>query len=652
VLRLERVVDGAADGMVAAFAVWTVAYEVALVTESPVWGLGVAWVVVAVALAVLGALTNDEHRAFRLTARRRTPPVVVGALGVLLVVAAALRSEISPLPLTVLGLALLALGLLAHTESRVGPVDGDGHLDVPPERSHAGRGTPVALVVCLTAAVFASFLRRTDADDAFYLNRATWVAERGVPVVRDTMFGPETYPSTYGRGLPFPSFESLIGSLAHLLDVRAATLAYVGLTPVLAFACLWATWRLVRAWAVPPALPVFLAAAFVMLVSGATIVGGYGVGRLWQGKVVAFAVLTPLIWVYLTRTVTADQRGARRALVLLLLSGVAFAGLTSGAPLLVPTFAGAALLAALVLRHGRLAAGAGLLMVGPVVAGVSVVLGEQNFTAEDSAVLTATATLRFLFGTSLPFAVLGIVAVVLAVRALRPEAAVLAGSASAVALLTLLPGVADLADALTGAGPIAWRLATLVPIAVLVGVLLVEVVRRVPTTAGRAVAAVVVAVGVGLAGTPLWLGDNTTMASEPGWKVDPVALDDVEAVLDLPAEDGTYLLPPRQSEVLAVYTTEVFATVPRLSYVPNLDEDDDRHSARFALYLWLNEGYPLIPRGIRERLDLLGVGVLCVPADDPALTADLDAVAADSGTEVTPAGSMACAVRRGGAWAP
>ena len=82
-----------------------------------------------------------------------------------------------------------------------------------------------------------------------------------------------------------------------------------------------------------------------------------------------------------------------------------------------------------------------------------------------------------------------------------------------------------------------------------------------------------------------------------------------------------------------------------------LDEPAEQTSARYALYLWIQEGYPLISRGVRDRLDLLDVAALCVPADVDRLTEQLGQIAADTDAEVVPAGSLSCVARQGSAWA-
>ena len=255
------------------------------------------------------------------------------------------------------------------------------------------------------------------------------------------------------------------------------------------------------------------------------------------------------------------------------------------------------------------------------------------------------------FGTGMLHPLVGVLAVTLGVRLVRPEAVVLASCASLAALVAMLPGVTELADALTGAGPIAWRLILLVPVAVLTGVLVAEgLPRLVPAGPVRLVAGLLAVVVVVVSGRPLWQVTHASIDPAPRWKVDQVALADVEEVLDLPAEEGLLLLPERQSEVLAIYTTSRFAAVPRVFYLVNLDDTLERVSARNALHMWVNSGYRQIPRTVRAKLDLLDVAVLCVPGDDPGLVDELEQVADVSGAPVDRVGSMVCATRTGGSW--
>ena len=641
--RADAWFDGALDGLVAAFALWTVAYYGAMEARSSVWGLVAVWVPVAVLLVGAGAWTQARlvatpHGSSPVRPGRASSmslrPAVLAAV-VLLAALAALRDVVGILPAVVVALLVLGHGLVTTVgRSEPGAVSAEGR-------------TWVAVAVGAGLAVLALLLRRTDADDVFYTNRAAWVAEHGVPAVRDTMFGPETYPSTYGDGLLFPSVEALFGALAHLAGVRAGTLIYLGAAPVLAFLVALATWRLVRAWAPRRVEATFLVAVLAMVAGGESILGAYSVGRIWQGKVIAFAILMPLVWVHLSAAASDDRRVVRRSSVMLLLSGVAFAGLTSGAPLLGPSVTAAGLLAAFVTRERAMALGALLFAVGPVVAGASVLVTGGGAGEGDSVPRSAGGTFDVLLGTNAVLVVVGVTALVLGVRALRPVGLVVASCAAIVSLAVLLPGVLQFADQLTGAGAIAWRLAVVVPLAVLIGALVALVVPDLGPTRSRLATGVAGAAVVAIAGTPLWADGG--LASSPEWKVPPGSLDDVVRVLDLPAQPGSLLLPEDQSQALAVLTTERFATVPRAAYLASLDDTPERIAARYALFRWLEYGYPLNDAGLAERLDLLDVAVVCLAEDSPR-EKQLDHLAASVAVSPRQAGRLTCVARPGESW--
>lgn len=652
--RLQAWVDGALDGAVAGFALWTLAFQVALAGEHSLRTVVVGWLPVAIALVVLGA-RSEERLHGSVLARPAADgdatwraPAVAAACG--LVVVGALAGTIGVLPAVALALVVLGAGLVRvrlHAE----PLSPES---VPP-RSEAGRGLPAALGLGLVVAVLAACLRRGDADDTFYLNRATWVAEHGVAATRDTMFGPQTFPTTYGDGLDFPSVEGLYGALANLLDLRTGDLVYLGLTPVLAFLVVLATWRLVCAWVPRRQVAVLVVAVLAMVLGAATIVGAYSFARIWQGKVIAFAVLMPIVWVHLTRLLDPDRRVVRRSQVVLLLAGIAFAGLTSAAPMLTPSTAGAAVLGAVVLRSRALAVGAALFAVGPIAAGLSVVVGGGGTgAAADVDPIPVDGAFVIVFGGTGALIVVGLLAATVAPWALRPVGSVLAGAAALASFVALVPGVPELVDAATGAGNIAWRLATVVPIAVLIGVLVAVVVPDlVPSRATASRGAVRGAAGVaGVAvlaavGTPLW---QDTGLGEPVWKVPLGALDDVEAVLEVPARPGSMLLPQDESHVLVILTTRRFATIPRVEAVAGLADEPDRIAARYELYRWLNEDVDLPARKVVDGLDLLDVAVVCVDADDTGLRDQLDRVAGGTAAPVTDVGDLACAARAGATW--
>lgn len=669
-LRLTPFLDGAIDGSVAAFALWTAIYEVALAGRWSLWTPVIGWLVVALALVVghgllqcrwaasaepppadAGPHGTGPHSPSPHSPSPHSPgppgarPAVLAVALVSLAVAVALRDSIGVWPVSVVAVVVLLEGLRGALTALLGEGSGEspgeGPAPTPPWQGWA------ALGACLALAVVGSFLRRPDADDVFYVNRSVWVEEHGVPALRDTMFGPETFPSVYGGGLPLPSVEALFGALAHLLDIRSGTLCYVVVVPLLALLSGWATWRLVRAWAPRRHLVVFLLALAFLLLSADSVAGAYGVGRIWQGKVIAFAILSPVIWVHLSRLASrADRQGRHEsayAVVMLFLAGVAFAGLTSGAALLAPVYAAVAIGAAALLRQRVLAVGALALVVAPVASGVVALLGHQEVGRGDPAMPSASRAFEIMLGLDAPMVLLGLVGVVLAVRLLPPRVAVLATFASIAAMVALLPGVFDLVDSVTGAGPIAWRLLTVVPVAVLVGMLaavpLPQVWRGgVPAVLVAAVGAVLV-----LSGRPLWV-DEGTLTSRPGWKFDPVALDDVRAVTEVETGAGPWLLPPEQSGVLAGFTTDRFAVVPRDFYLLTLEEAQEQKRARILLNRVI-DGRRLAPpaTAVRRALERLDVALVCARSTDQQVVALVESLSARPLQQV---GTMSCVVRK------
>lgn len=622
--------DGALDGCLLAFAAWTLAYEVALWARLSVWWPARVWLVLALVLvagcavravregqpvaregagqpSVLPAAAShhaqDDGRAWR--------PLLVIVLVLVLAGLVAARHTVGLWPLAVVSIVIL-VGLMRRRSDQLGGLAIGLRAVATQVR---GFEHAVAALACLGFGVLSAFILNSDSDDVFYVNRATWVAEHGIPALRDTMFGPGTYPSTYGGGLPLASIETLQGGLAHVLGLQAPTVAYLISVPFLAAAGGWATWRLLRAWAPRRVLLTFLGSLIFTLASGETIVGNYSIGRIWQGKVTAYVVLIPLIWLFLSRQLSSPGRWN---LLLLLASGICFVGLSPTAALLGPLIAAAALLAALILRSRPLATGAVALLIGPVVAGLVVALGPNVGGVSPEAVNTARA-FQMLFGVPLPTAVLGVVALVVGVWLVRGPVSLLVMSGALATVAVLVPGVFQVTNTLTGAGPIAWRLLLGIPLWVLVGLLFAApwpgwLVWR-PRVLSAGLLPVVLVLVILTSGTALWSSDiRARLTDRPVWKVSPSALADVRAAMRLKTPSGLWLLPQQQMEILAISTTDHFAVVPRSFYLPGFDAGTTDHHQRMAL-LDLVTGVPVTVSKVRKALIGLDVALACVGDD-------------------------------------
>ncbi|WP_340539431.1 DUF6077 domain-containing protein [Nocardioides sp. GXZ039] len=650
-----RLVDGGCDGLIVAFALWTLTYEVVLAARGSAFVPAAVWIGVAIVAIGLGARREARAGGVAAAAEAREPveddgplpattpgrprwlvPALAGVYVAVLAIAVIARGSLGVEPAVVLAVA--GSILLLWNRRRTPAATTVTAQDPIPDGSWARVEQAVAGAICLGLGVLASLLVRPDADDVFYVNRGTWVAEHGVPALRDTMFGPETLDSIYGGGLPLSSIETLFGALADLAGVRNGAVTYLWAVPFLAFLLGWALWRLIRAWA--PALPLaaFAIAVGYLLISAQHVVGNYSIGRIWQGKVIATCVLIPIVLVHLGRLLEGRDHDRYRY-GLLLAAGIAFVGLTSAAPLMAMSVAGAALVAAALARSARLALGAVAFLVGPLVAGVVVALGPA-VGGEAPIPMPRAQAFAVLVGPHTAFALVGIAALVGAVLAVRAQVALLAGCCALAALAALLPGVFDLVNVVTGAGPVAWRLFLVAPLAAFVGLLGARAISWLgevgPSRAAMAGIAVVAgaATALALVGTPQWSASvGARLTASPQWKLPPDAFDDVALLMDRMEHEtaaGPWMLPPELMSALNIYTTERFPVVPRQFYLSNVPEADELTESRVRLYrTWTGQRRPS-PKLLRADLIALDVGLACVPDDAEGLTERLEqAVKAD-----------------------
>jgi hypothetical protein len=653
---LPRAVDGVVDGGVVAFAGWTLLYECALVTGWSLWWLAGIWCVGVLAGFVFAAFrwpwasSRLRPESVRPLSRLRLPrPRLFFALfaaATIVAVFLALRLVERDLPelLALTVICVIAALALAHCHP------------VSVERSGSDERTWHHVVVLLCAAGFAAlslFLLHPDADDVYYVNRAVWAAEHGTAVTRDTLFSAGVYPNTYAGGvLPLASVESLDGALAHLLGVSAAGFTYLVATPVIAFLSVWIMWRLVRSWTERQSFAAFVVALSFVLYSGASIVGNYSVGRIWQGKVTAFVLLLPLVWVVATRL---EDKRRRRDLAMMFSLGVAFVGLTSSATILGCALGAGLLVVSALLRSRYLAGGALLFSLAPVLSGVAVGLlspgvGGGSATGDPLPALSGWQSFVIAVGSRPVLAGLAVLALILApLLVRRGPASFLAAAAAMVFLGSLLPGVTDVLNAATGTGPVLWRFSLVVPLAVLVGILATSPIRVSPqlslSDSSRVVAGFLVAVIVA-SGVPLWSPAlSTQLTSRPTWKVDQAAQPLVARISRLDVGEGPVLLPPQEMNVLALTTTRMFAVVPR--YVGVVDESPERATARGQLLALVQHRAPLLGYADTDAaLSALDVSLVCVAATDRAVVRRVKAAGYHVRRHIGP---LNCLVPSGGA---
>jgi Family of unknown function (DUF6077) len=632
---LRRILDFASDWAVLGFASWTLIAYVGMATHARVSLLTIALLVVVPLVGFLlfalqrrtsvsgGAVERKEVRPPR---RAFVASGIVGGL-----ISAVLAAAAPGLPWPILWLpAAMGVGV-AVAADRLRFAE---HLWTESLESWPGDVSAAAVGVAFSA--MSLFINDQNADDVFYVNRATATAQLNHIPVRDVIFTDERVSRLGGTGLPVEAYAALEGALGRLFGVHAASIAYYVSPPLMTFLATWALWRLLRSWA-PARAAVCFALACVFLVWSAQFdlsAGNFFLTRLWQGKVVFVAWLVPTLYAYLTRWL--GRRDALTA-VLLVGSGVCSIGLTSSATFVVPLIVAAA---ALPLLAARVWSGLPVLVA---TAGIPFAIG-----------LVATRTHPL--GDRLPVGVLptewyyqamfgiGVVSVIAAAalwsapwlaRAGPPRA--LTTGIAIVAVVLLAPYVfraLNDVSGLTGSRALR-RTLWVIPFPSLVGLLavvpalaLVErwlspVPARLRAAAGLA-PALFVAVLLVAFGTPLWRGD-AHWESRPTWKTNQSALRTARAILSRYDGEGPVLADQRVMKAIALLTVEPKAVNPRTWYARLTKEPPERTSDRLALtrLIMEPEDRPTASEA-RSALAALAVGLVCVPEQNTSLVGEVE----------------------------
>jgi len=677
--------DNLMAAAVAAFAWWTILREVVLVTGSSTTPFVIAWLVTSPLIMVPVARWNRRSSASPdlppaspdlppaspdlpraspeppgTSCGGWVPPSRTTSLGILLCVgaAAALLSTTGVLTFSlgwVLGLAALGLiGREIRLRTRATGAGAEAPAIVAVTGSATGTGLSrrlhlqdgTAAIVSVGVAVMSLFERRGAGDDAYYVNLSTWTAEHGHIPLRDTMYGPEVYPSTYGGGYPLTSVETLFGALARLVHLQAGTMTYLIAAPICTFAFVWVLWQLATVCMRRQALPTFLfSVAFILVGSGGTW-RSYP-SRIWEGKAIAVTVLVPLIWIFAIRLARTRDR---HWTVLLFLAGISFVGLTSSASLLGLVLAGIIVVAGVLTRDPALRWGGVALAVAPAVSGVVIALAGSVGGAHP-ATPTLWGSLRGAYGADPLIDAITIAALLLSPLVLRRSAALLVWTAGLASLAVFTPGVLALVNALTRSGPVEWRLLLAPPIPTLIGACAATAVAVVSgafgggrvARYGTAAVAVAAVATVALAGTPLW-GAGTWQ--RPTWDVDPAQLANVRALMASgPSTAGPVLMPPGEMLVLAIATTQVFAVVPRAYDLPGLQEPPAETTARRLLLSLVSQGHKELPTAdVQSALRLLHVQTVCLR---PSAHKDRQTVQSLGFSAWRPIGALVCSTRTG-----
>lgn len=632
---VTRILDVTSDTAVVTLATWTVVYHVALLTHLSSNAAIAVWLVATLVTTprIVGHRVSPSDTPWSTKAESFGPRGRTWSVGLLLTGAAAAYLVASQSSVEwrigwLFGLLLVGAGwILPIYRSRSAP----DLADEPPKSARPDNSTrrwekweaAGAATLATGLAALSMFSIRLDSDDVFYVNKSAWVADTGTFSTQDTMFSDQSLTALPGAGLPVQSVESFYGAVAHVFGLQGGTVVYLVVPPVATFLGAWAMWRLIRAWSrrVPLAALTVAVAYLVWGFSDSHTFGEFVLARIWQGKATFLAMLIPLVYLYLTRW--SRSRDARTALMLLA-AGIAGVGLTSSATFLL-VFVGAAISATLFLARGvRWCWGPLLLAVYPVLSGVAVVLNQSGGSQFDfGTMVVGESAFHFVLGVS-AWAALSWLGIVFAPRLVRHDSRLVVSGAALLACIVYAPGVVELLNSVTGAGPVLWRLVWVAPVPIFVGLLATagpSLPRfSLPASVATTMAMVVI---VAIVGASIWrpaARGPITFSESPAWKYDSVSLKEAGAILELDPKPGPVLAPLRTMSALTIATTHVHAVSPRNSYTRAMDEGPRQTRARLQLARLMTPHPPhAVVQAARANLDLLDVSMACVrPHQDTA----------------------------------
>jgi|GEM_PF-5638924 len=248
------------------------------------------------------------------------------------------------MPLSLRGVSLISalacvLPVLAVARTTWGGVKRiGGHL-----RAHALDPAAWLLVgLCAVGGAVGMLTDRFDADDSFYLARAVLDGENWTAPIAGT------YPFAFtdgagGRFPSLPAWEHLWTAIA-VVTGRPALNVYHTLAPLLGGVLVPFAWYCVLtrvSHARRGALAGVAAIVILMLLDGTTHrgIGNFGLMRIWQGKVVLIAAITPLA---LAVTLDVIRYGRAADWVRLVVLGVVGIGLSTTAAFFLPALVGLA----------------------------------------------------------------------------------------------------------------------------------------------------------------------------------------------------------------------------------------------------------------------------------------------------------------------
>lgn len=639
--RLVGACDGLTDSAVVVLASWTIVYHVCLVLQ-----LGVAWAV-AFELCALIAWCGLHIRASRVDgggdAQLRAAPdddlgdhLPFSGTERSLIVAAVLAAGGATLIFAVNGswAATVTLWLIAAIAGTTWAAlrlarsrDAGGHpgsTNLPAPEASADEQTSgpwTALGWAAALAVLSTITLRPNPDDLYYVNLSQWVVDHGQFPLRDTIFSDEIFPMASWP--PVASYDALVGTIARLVGVQAASVVYIAVPPVATFLSVLALWRLLRVWQVRlVSLALSISLVFLLFdgASGYASPGNLFLTRLWQGKVILLCLLVPLLLVYALRYV---KRPSRSHAAWMFAGGVAAVGLSTSAMFLVPLIAVAGVAPLGFHRTRPLLVGFAAMASYPLAA-IVVTLASDGHSADD---FDSRNLYRFdpeWFGHQIfldgALALVAVSSVLLGGFLVPNRAArVTTGLLTLFTGLTFIPGLTRLSYDLVGLGPTLWRVSWGASIAALVGVVGATLAER-PTRRSLRLALPLAVVGVLVVfGLPITSErDGVAVAWPPHWQRSSESITAANQALAV-LQPGDLILAPQDLAItIDVMTTRVKTVAPRDYFMDYLRSEPGFHfDSRLLVtqFANLDEGESFDRAAVAAALELLGVDEVCLPVE-------------------------------------
>jgi hypothetical protein len=630
---LTRTLDGLVDVAIVVFAVFTVAYHVALLFDLTIATTIGLWLVASAAVFAgafvwrhrrTGTAVDDDPGDTDIDVEplpsATVAALVVGALAALWM-GTTLLDDARWWLVDLAAVAALLFAVRAVLWGRAQPGGG----------SRPPLAPVIALVVAIAFALAALLTVRPDADDVLVVNRSVWIEQRGDHFPeRDTLFSNQRFSYTRPEN-PSPAIEPLVGVVARLTPLSAPTVAYFYVAPAVSFLAVLALWRLLRALrATLPWLALVVGSVFLAFGGDIhTSFGNFAFGRAWQGKAIVVFLAVPLLW----RHALVWSRTQRpRTLALLVATNVAAVGMSTTALFVAPVVTLLGVVAGLRReRAGPVLAGAAAAIAYPVGGAlftlaadrqpIELALAAGGFLAQVGRAAPVDIEggidpwdpWYFVLGTGATAVVVGL-AVLCGWIGTRERTARLALVLGPLALfgLLVLPPVLHLLDDASGAGDsVLWRVVWVLPVPAMIGVFATGVLARFGPRAASVGALVVLALLV-VAGTPIWSRENGARLSwHPEWDVDADAQQAADRLLSLSQRGDVVAAPDPVAGAIAIQTVDVRTVNPRGSYLRG------RHSRN-----------PAFQRAQRELVSR-GMTVGFTPEETPSFVASLDVLSVD-----------------------